>query len=196
MLVLESLWEKLKSGGILVVVESGTPRGFRFIHDTRKHFLEKFGENLSIVAPCPHKKACPAAEKFMWCHFDQRFGNYPKEVFPKTAKEKDVLTEKFSFIVFQKGFKQMKPLEECVTPAEKSFHWDRLVRPVISRGGHKIVDLCTTEGELNRRIIARSHGMDMMRATKKLKWGDLWRFPLRIPNKYRKETSYRGKRLW
>lgn len=30
---------------------------------------------------------------------------------------------------------------------------------------------------------------------KKLKWGDLWYFERRVPNKFRKEGRF-GKRLW
>lgn len=62
------------------------------------------------------------------------------------------------------------------------------------------MDLCSNEslktGELERRIIAKSHGIEGgYRMSKKLKWGDLWYFQKRIPNKFRKEGRF-GKRLW
>jgi ribosomal protein RSM22 (predicted rRNA methylase) len=51
-------------------------------------------------------------------------------------------------------------------------------------------------GQLDRRIIAKSHGLDGgYRLAKKMKWGDLWYISERIPNKFRKEAKF-GKRLW
>ena len=65
---------------------------------------------------------------------------------------------------------------------------------------HTIIDMCSIEsgknGLLERRIIAKSHGLDeLYRMAKKMKWGNLWYFPYRVPNKYRKEGKF-GKRLW
>lgn len=62
------------------------------------------------------------------------------------------------------------------------------------------MDLCSREsgqtGLLERRIIAKSHGLEGgYRMAKKLKWGDLWYFSRRVPNKFRKEGKF-GKRLW
>jgi ribosomal protein RSM22 (predicted rRNA methylase) len=58
------------------------------------------------------------------------------------------------------------------------------------------MDLCTVEGKIERRIIAKSHGDEGgYKKAKKLNWGDLWHFEKRIPNKFRKEGRF-GKRLW
>jgi ribosomal protein RSM22 (predicted rRNA methylase) len=82
------------------------------------------------------------------------------------------------------------------TPAEKSFFWPRLIRPVIKAHKHRIIDLCTVEGKIERRIIAKSHGLEAgYRKVKRLQWGDLWYFERRIPNKFRKESKF-GRRLW
>ena len=72
--------------------------------------------------------------------------------------------------------------------------WDRVVFPTIKKGGHLIMDLCTTRGTLEKKISARSHGEEYKEA-RRLRWGDLWRFGRRIPNKFRKERKY-GKRVW
>lgn len=61
-----------------------------------------------------------------------------------------------------------------------------------------MVDLCTNDGEFERRTIAKSHkefGKNGYKELKKLAWGDFWRFEKRIPNKYRKEGP-KSKRLW
>ena len=81
-------------------------------------------------------------------------------------------------------------------PHEKTFFWDRVVRPNIRKSGHVVMDLCTTEGTFERRIVAKSHSVaGGYRVARKAKWGDLWRFGKRIPHKFRKEGTY-GKRLW
>jgi ribosomal protein RSM22 (predicted rRNA methylase) len=82
------------------------------------------------------------------------------------------------------------------TPAEKSFFWPRLIRPIIRKHKHSIVDLCTSAAKIERRIIAKSHGMEGgYQKIKKMGWGDLWYFERRVPHKFRKEGRY-GKRLW
>lgn len=48
--------------------------------------------------------------------------------------------------------------------------------------------LCNNTGHYETRTIAKSHGDSFgYRASKKLKWGDSWKYPLRIPNKLRKD---------
>ena len=99
----------------------------------------------------------------------------------------------------QKGITPAQVFEnefQANTPAEKSFFWPRLIRPVYKKQRHSILDMCNLEGEIERRIIARSHGLEGgARKVKKMRWGDLWYFAKRVPNKYRKEGLF-GKRLW
>jgi len=110
------------------------------------------------------------------------------------------MNEKFSFLVVKKGLTASAKYEsedQAETPAEKSFFWPRMIRPVLKRQKHSIIDLCSPGRDtLERRIIAKSHGVEGgYRKVKKLKWGDLWYFERRVPNKYRKEGRF-GKRLW
>jgi len=66
----------------------------------------------------------------------------------------------------------------------------------MKRERHRIVDICSIDGRLERIINAKSHGKeDGYKESKKLKIGDLWRFGRRIPNKFRKESK-KGLRLW
>ena len=68
--------------------------------------------------------------------------------------------------------------------------------PIRKRGRHIIFDVCSNEGKYERRIVAKSHGVEAgYKELKNLLWGDLWRFGKRIPNKYRKE-GHRQARLW
>ena len=109
------------------------------------------------------------------------------------------MNEKFSYLVVKKGetpASKFETEEEAATPLDKSYFWPRVIRPVIKKHKHSIIDMCNAEGEIERRIIAKSHGIEGgYRLIKKVKWGDLWYFEKRIPNKFRKETKF-GKRLW
>ena len=200
-LVLEALWQRLREGGVFVVVEPGSPKGFRFIHSVREWAInDKSREEANVVAPCPHMLECPLArDPNSWCHFSELTQKYPNKVFSRRAREIDLINEKYSYMAIKKGETPAQKFSsefEANTPEEKSFFWQRLIRPVYKRQRHSIMDLCTTEGEIERRIIAKSHGIDGgSRKVKRLRWGDLWYFERRIPNKYRKERRF-GKRLW
>lgn len=103
--------------------------------------------------------------------------------------------EKFCFLAIRKGEVDFTE-ETAKTAAEKSFFWNRIVFRPIRKGGHTIIDLCTPEGSFERRIVSKSHGVECgYKEVKKLEWGDLWKYKLRIPNRFRKETM-KGKRLW
>ena len=143
---------------------------------------------------------CPmACDPHNWCHFSQLTQRFPSKVFPRKFNEPDFINEKYSYLAVQKSKTagQLFTTEfEANSAEEKSFFWPRLIRPVYKRQRHSIIDLCTPEGQIERRIIARSHGSEGgYKQVKRLKWGDLWYFPRRIPNKFRKEGRY-GKRLW
>jgi len=190
---------------VLLVVEPGSPKGFRYINSLREWILSKSRSEANIIAPCSHHGICPMAKHpDLWCNFSQLTQKIPKSVFPKKPQERDIVNEKFSYLIIQKNTVtpnvELSSEKEAVTPIEKSYFWPRLIRPVIRKHKHTIMDLCSPlsgkTGVLERRIIAKSHGVQGgYRMAKKMKWGDLWYFPKRIPNKYRKEGKF-GKRLW
>ena len=53
--IMEALWDKVKPGGFIAVIEPGSPMGFRFINDTRNWLIEKGKTEANIFAPCPHQ---------------------------------------------------------------------------------------------------------------------------------------------
>lgn len=122
-------------------------------------------------------------------------------MFPKLVKEQQLVNEKYTYLIVKKGIVSSTSKHDASEgdfhePHEKSFFWPRVIRPVIRKHKHSIMDLCNTEGEMERRIIAKSHGLEGgYNKAKKLRWGDLWYFERRIPHKFRKEGKY-GKRLW
>ena len=58
-MVVESLWNRVNENGYLILIEPGTPKGFRFILDIREMFLKMDRETACFVAPCPHHCTCP-----------------------------------------------------------------------------------------------------------------------------------------
>ena len=52
---LNALWGK--TAKFLVLVDNGTPEGFRIIAEARSFILQQ--GNASVVAPCPHDGVCP-----------------------------------------------------------------------------------------------------------------------------------------
>ena len=66
-------------------------------------------------------------------------------MFPKLTKEADLVNEKFSYLVVKKGITPNSQYQEefdAQTPLEKSYFWPRVIRPVIKKHGHSILDLC------------------------------------------------------
>jgi ribosomal protein RSM22 (predicted rRNA methylase) len=54
-LIVEALWQRLREGGVFVVVEPGSPKGFRYVHSFREWVIKtKTREEANIIAPCPN----------------------------------------------------------------------------------------------------------------------------------------------
>ena len=205
-LVIETLYNRLDENSIFIVVEPGTPKGFRFIHDLREVIRQKkytYKEEVNIIAPCPHNKVCPmASQTNTWCHYSQFTRRFDKTVIPRKRLDRDMINEKYMYLVVKKGkhirdtLENYEEEENLMNDYEKSYKFHRVVRPTIKNSGHAIVDMCTTKGTFERRIIAKSHGkVGGYKTARKAKWGDLWYIPEWLPNKYRKEKS-KGRRLW
>lgn len=80
---IEALWKQTED--MMVLIDRGTPEGFRVLAEARKQILIKAGYldedgktisrprptvSLHVVAPCAHEKRCPMVGS--WCHFAQR----------------------------------------------------------------------------------------------------------------------------
>jgi ribosomal protein RSM22 (predicted rRNA methylase) len=53
-LIIDALWSRLKDNGVFIVVEPGSPKGFRFVHSFREWVLNsKTRDEANIIAPCP-----------------------------------------------------------------------------------------------------------------------------------------------
>lgn len=201
-LLIENLFGKLAPGGVLVIIDCGTPTGFRFIHRIREQFIlnqiqhegnDPQNKNWHIVAPCPHENACPLSLTGKdWCHFDQRVQRLPHNLYSKGSRKNNSDFEKFSYLVIRKG---PGPRDEYVSEAaaptswEKSFFWPRVVMPAIKAGGHTLIDVCARSNNFERLTVskAKPHGFGY-RFSRKLMWGDLWRYPKRLARREARES--------
>ncbi len=139
----------------LVVIEPGTPRGFAGINAARSLLIAGGAE---ILAPCPHKHACPMAAAGDWCHFAQRV--------ERTSRHRQLKggalgyeDEKFSYLVAS------RKRSETLHP--------RILRHPGKHSGHIQLELCMPEGHIERRTITRSN-KQAYRLARKAAWGDAW----------------------
>ena len=69
-IILEAVFSKVKKNGYFVLIEYGTPKGYRFINDFRNMIIEMSRDEVNIVGPCPHHHKCPLASlPNNWWHF-------------------------------------------------------------------------------------------------------------------------------
>lgn len=172
-----SIWEHLDPGGLLIVVEPGTPIGFKVARQVRSTLLE-LGEAVknpalkpTIIGPCPHAHRCPMSQT-TWCHFVQRVERSATLRSTKSAVQ-NWENEKFSYVAISKG---PLPGEHQLADdhPNKDLKWSRLIRQPLKRGGHVIMDACTPSGTAERITVSRKHGQDLYTAARKSTWGDLF----------------------
>lgn len=89
------LWEKTRD--TLLVIEPGTPAGYRRILDLRSRLI---AQGAHVLAPCPHAKPCPLLPPD-WCHFAQRLSRSRDHMIVKDA-ELPFEDEKFSYVALSR----------------------------------------------------------------------------------------------
>ncbi len=145
----ELMWAKTRD--TLLVVEPGTPAGYRRIIALRTHLI---AAGAHVAAPCPHDRGCPLAAPD-WCHFTQRLPRSRAHQQLKSA----VLPyedEKFSYL--------------ALTRAPAARHPDRvLAQPAITKV-EVLAKLCTPDG-LAMTAVSRRARADYARA-RRWRWGD------------------------
>ena len=119
------LWNATK--GMLLILEPGTPEGFKHILEAREMLLK---EGANIIAPCSHNSQCPIG-KADWCSFYVRVARSGLQRQAKNG-ELGYEDEKFTYIAFSKT--QVKQNNAII-----------LRHPQIATG-HVKVKLCTPNG--------------------------------------------------
>ena len=139
----------------LVIIAPGTPRGFAGVTAARTLLIESGAE---VLAPCPHKQACPMAAKGDWCHFAQRI--------ERTSRHRQLKDgslgyedEKFSYVVASR-----------IRPGPLP---PRILRHPGKHSGHIQLELCMPEGQIEHKTVTRST-KQAFRLARKADWGGLW----------------------
>mmetsp|Transcript_31690 Transcript_31690/g.49557 ORF Transcript_31690/g.49557 Transcript_31690/m.49557 type:complete len:386 (-) Transcript_31690:28-1185(-) len=180
--VVTTLWNQVKVGGVLALVEPGTPIGFGVIKDIRSLLLkEQFSQDEDkkphIIAPCTHSHTCPLAED-RFCHFPQRMQRVTWQLAAKQDASRNYEDEKFSFIVFRKGKGEVNSEEQ-----EDISSFARVISQPKKRGKHTHLSLCQDafkktgfkRAQIKDVIITKSTGRLRFHYSRKAKWGDLFR---------------------
>lgn len=152
--VLRRAW--LSARKFLVVIEPGTRRGFAAVNAARTWLIS---QNAGILAPCPHKHACPMAAANDWCHFSQRLersSDHRKAKGGSLGYE----DEKFSYVI--------------ATQLDLPTAHARIVRHPRKHSGHVQLALCTPDGVIDKRTVTRSN-KDAYKQARKVEWGEEWK---------------------
>ena len=148
--LVDRLWSL--TAGVLVVIEPGTPAGWRRILAARDR-LTRSGAHL--LAPCPHTAPCPLAPPD-WCHFAQRVA---RSRMHRRIKSADVPWEDEKFTYIAAARHPGKPVQA------------RVIAPVQVRGGTVSLKLCEQTGMARQRLLSRRDG-ERFRQARRLAWGD------------------------
>ena len=149
--IIDRVWAL--TGGLLVIVEPGTPNGFQRILQCRQLLLARGAQ---LIAPCSHDGICPLAGSERWCHFGARL---PRSRDHQAVKHAFVPyeDEKFSYLVAGKGFDGLARRRRI------------LATPKVSKAAITL-SLCAPE-KVDERVIGRRQ-KDAYRAAKRRGWGD------------------------
>lgn len=152
--LIDRLWAR--TGGVLVIVEPGTPAGYRRIAEARMRLIES---GAAILAPCPHQKPCPVAAPD-WCHFSRRVARSRLHRLVKGG-EVPWEDEKFSYVAAARA-------ESGLAGGVSR---ERVLAPPRAGRGHIGLKLCDADGQVAERIFSRRDGEDYRQA-RRAEWGD------------------------
>ena len=193
---IDLLWHLTVPGGILVLVERGNQWGSNVVNRGREMILAK-DSMASVVAPCTHRDTCPLLKAVYpdgeeaeildaegkrkgptgrysttWCHFGTRTGDETiRKLVGNRSPQHKPSYDKFSYIVLEKGIHR----EQAVGKDEDST-WGRIVRPPLRRGKHVVMDICASNGSMERRTFGKKkHRKDgVYRAARRAEYGAIW----------------------
>jgi ribosomal protein RSM22 (predicted rRNA methylase) len=149
--LIDKLWGL--TAGILLVVEPGTPAGWRRILDVRGQLLAL---GAHVVAPCPHDAPCPLAAPD-WCHFARRVA---RSRLHRLAKSADVPWEDEKFIYL------------AVSRSPVDARGCRVLAPPRLASGRVTLKVCRPDGTAADGSFSKRDGA-AYREARRLEWGDL-----------------------
>lgn len=148
--LIDDLWSL--AGEMLVIVEPGTPAGWKRILAARERLI---AAGARIAAPCPHDSPCPLAEPD-WCHFAQRVA---RSRIHRLAKDADVPweDEKFIYLAASRTAPQQR--------------LSRVLAPPRASSGKVQLKLCKADGRAQETLFTRRDGPAFKQA-RRADWGD------------------------
>ncbi|SON56438.1 Ketopantoate hydroxymethyltransferase [Hartmannibacter diazotrophicus] len=140
---------------LLVIVEPGTPAGWRRIVEARGQLL---ASGAHVVAPCMHSLECPLTEPD-WCHFAQRLARSRLHRQVKRA-EVPYEDEKYIFLAVARSPELLRPVSVS-----------RILAPPDAGKGRIGLKLCRPDGTVANVIVSRRDG-EAFKAARRADWGD------------------------
>jgi ribosomal protein RSM22 (predicted rRNA methylase) len=150
--LVRELWSRTED--ILLIVEPGTPAGWRRILEARALLLQDGAE---MIAPCPHAAACPLVAPD-WCHFARRVSRSRAHLQAKHA-EVPWEDEKFIYLAVSR---RAAPLPEA-----------RVIAPPRAGSGKVELKLCAGDGTARPVLVTKRTG-ERYKQARRLDWGDSW----------------------
>ena len=144
------MWSKTRD--MLLVVEPGTPAGYRRILELRGRLIAR---GAHVIAPCPHDGTCPL-ETPDWCHFVQRLPRSRAHKHLKGA-ELPFEDEKFSYVALARTPAAQRPARA-------------LAQPLVTKAEMR-VKLCRPDGRADIATFPRRDKVAYARV-RRLGWGD------------------------
>lgn len=150
--MIDALWAACE--GMLVLVEPGTPDGWRRILAARDGLI---AAGAQILAPCPHALACPLSPPD-WCHFVQRL---PRSRDHRMAKGAEVPFEDEKFIYLAAA----RPGVAAATRTARILAPPRASKPAIA------LKLCSPAGVVEEATVSK-RDKPAFAVARRLDWGD------------------------
>jgi ribosomal protein RSM22 (predicted rRNA methylase) len=140
-------------GGVLVIVEPGTPAGFARILACRSALL---AVGARVVAPCPAAYPCPIVSPD-WCHFARRLPRSRAHLRAKSA-EVPFEDEKYSYLAVAREHVELAPVTARIVASP------RAEKPGIR------FRLCTNSQIVERAVLKRDK--PAFKSVSSKSWGD------------------------
>jgi ribosomal protein RSM22 (predicted rRNA methylase) len=194
--MMRSLWARVRPGGVLVVIEPGTPIGFGCVREAR-HVVLGVGEHAketggtpvegraTTIAPCPHDGMCPLDLSNTWCHFGQRVRRTTLLRASKSGVN-NFEDEKFSYAILERMTPEAVRAADAAKQAaaeaaakprrgrpKKVDVFARVLTPPRKRGGHVMARACISDGEVTGIMVPHSAGHALYTSARKSGWGDV-----------------------
>jgi ribosomal protein RSM22 (predicted rRNA methylase) len=137
----------------VVVIEPGTPPGYRRILDARDRLIQS---GWTVAAPCPHQLACGMTGKD-WCHFSARVN---RSALHRRLKEAELgyEDEKFAYVALTR---------------DQGGGEGRVVRHPAFRKGLVTLQVCNADRSVGPTLVSKREGPTYKRA-RDAEWGDRW----------------------